>query len=74
MLKPWTHKHKKTFSRKLFNNILLSARPTKRLINTAFRTKTGIKTAKVKTGIDLRTELKASHSEQVFLADSFFRR
>lgn len=39
VLKPWTHKHKKTFSRKLFNNILLSARPTKRLINTAFRTK-----------------------------------
>lgn len=39
MLKPWTHKHKKTFSRKLFNNILLSARPTKRLIKTAFRTK-----------------------------------
>lgn len=33
-----------------------------------------MKIAKVKTGKDLKTELKASHSEPVFLADSFFRR
>lgn len=43
VLKPWTHKHKKTFSRNFFNNILPSVRSTKRLIKTVFRKKNGQK-------------------------------